>query len=1158
MYKKNIYVGWAITTKNLVNMFNKPWRDMKMRRPIALLIVLLLCISIFSIAMISAVSPVLVTPDVVESESGSRRMYHPLVFEDFVDDGDGAEAGTVVTLTDTDIPYYNDWCKGWSLKFLSGANKDLTRTIGGYNALTYTLNWSFPLPSPVQVGDQYRIWLTDYDMMNIYYMCCQNMTGDVHYMDLVPHISNGDSENIGFPGLNWEDVNLTYTSINRMNFSYPRMGLAAAGKGLYCSYDDTNIPWCNISINGLGLIVGGAPVGGRDKELNCDVWFDTDGDYDIIQDTGTIEGIMGFDFDPDTTPTWNGGTGTWDNVEPHVTKCDRFYNFGQQEEEFADGVGFWKVEPPAGSKDMNSGQFFVTLYRTDQVADDDNNATADLKVYCGFTSKVSVFNLPYKHPLVNPVAVAKAKHAEDTQPPEKYAGFNDTLGQMAIRENEDVIFDGSASYDPQDDTGLNGVAFGDPNWGPPNDPDLGEGDGIIQNGDPEGEPDYGEIDNLQYRWIWGTGRQDSGWLNTPYVTHKFKLPSKVPVLTYEVTLQVRDPEQHVDEDTCYIKVWDDPGSPPFVDVSVAPDENDKDKAATVLVDQSFKVTGFATDPDPEQTLSYYWDLNNYDPDKPCEWIPGFHSEFEDPEDKNGTTEFTMKYSQAGYYRITLNVYDGDRLNETGEPNIDTLNATDYIIVHVIENTEPTGQIKAKLWNTTMTESNSSISVRDNKDIEFRVYASDPDNRPGFDPDQDFVIDYQLQYHWDFGDGDDMDWTTEDIAVHKYLDKGPANTEHQYYIVTVKVRDGPESNPFTAETTLEPFKVYVNLAPIAEAGPNLPNVDYGDEIQAGDIVLFNGSGSYDPNDDLDNSKAIDGDEVDNLKYSWNFGDKTPAGEGKFPEHEFKKDGEYTVQLTVSDTGGRAASDTMIVTVVAENKAPVLVSEIYEKNDETNRMTGNEITVYTSDDMVFNAKNCYDPDGKAYTDDKNSTEPHTDIAFLWDFGMNGSSTSTYQVIYSYEEDGDYEVTLSITDKSHDRKITISEVYTIHVLNRAPFAKINADPDGTAGEAILVNGKDSYDVDGDVEQYSWDWGDELKEPFSNETSGQHTYEKPGVYVVKLWVMDNDGESSEAARFNMTINPPKKEEKGGLIPGFEVVLLIGAIGMLGAVAVLGRKKRR
>ncbi len=63
---------------------------------------------------------------------------------------------------------------------------------------------------------------------------------------------------------------------------------------------------------------------------------------------------------------------------------------------------------------------------------------------------------------------------------------------------------------------MDGKAFGD--YGYPG-PDLGEGDGIIQDGIPEGEPDYGEVDRLQYRWTWGTGKQNSGWLSSPYVEH---------------------------------------------------------------------------------------------------------------------------------------------------------------------------------------------------------------------------------------------------------------------------------------------------------------------------------------------------------------------------------------------------------------------------------------------------------------------------------------------------------------------------------------------------------------------------------------------------------------------------------------------------------------
>jgi len=1133
-----------------------------MRRPIALLIVLFLALAAFNIGLIivndeTAVNEQDAKDNIEDQVSKSRRVYHPIVFEDFVEDGDGADSGTYYALVDEDIPYYNDWCKGWKLRMLTGSNKDTEREIGGYNALIHTLNWSIPFPNPIKEGDQYRIYLTDYDMMNIYYMACQNMTGDVHYLDLVPHISNGDSENIGFPGLNWEDINLTYTPINRMNFSYPRAGLAQAKKGLYCAYDDTTVPFCNLTINGLGMLVMGSPVGGKDKEINCEVWFDTDGNYDIIQDTGDIEGIMGFDFQPDTAPFYNGGTGVWENVEPYITHCDRFYALGQQEEEYADGVGFWKLEPSAAEKDMNSGQFFITLWRSDQVADDDNNATADFKLYCGFTNKLSFFNLPYKHPLVNPVAEARAKLAGDTGPTGEYAGYNDTLGQTPIRENEDIFFDGSNSYDPQDDTGMNGIAFGDPSWGPPNDPDLGEADGIIQDGDPEGEPNYNEVDNLQYRWIWGTGNQDSGWLNSPYVTHKFKLPSKIPFMVYEVKLQVRDPEMHMDEDICFVKVWDDPGTAPFVDVVIHPD-NEEAKITTILKGQTFQVTGSAFDPDPEQELSYYWDLNNYDADKAVEWVPGFFEEFQDPEElaKVNETEFTLKYDIPGFYRITLNVFDGPLYNETGVWNIDTLNNTDYIIVEVVENEAPEGSISAKLVGSSLEPATESIDVRNNQDIEFTVTGVDNDLLPGFDKEEDdYETEYNIEYDWDFGDGVKQAWTTDNKLTHNYTDKGSSNNNYEYYTVTVKLRDGEEADTNTLITTLEPFKVYVNLAPDAEAGPNLPNVDYGKEIQAEDLVYFNGSGSYDPNDDTNNNGIVsenDG-ETDNLRYSWNFGDKTGAAEGKFPTHTYSKADTYTVQLTVTDKGGRMASDTMTVTVVAENEEPHLEVEVFEKEDPTNRMVGKEITVYTSDDITFDAKNSFDPDGKAYTDDKNSTVPHEDLAFSWDFGVNGSQTSTYYAIYSYPEDGTYDVSLSITDKSHDRKFTVTETYKVIVKNRVPFAMLKADPQGTSGEDILFDGRGSYDVDGEIVQYSWEWGDEEKQPFGNDSTNKHEYDKPGVYKVKLWVMDDDGDASIAAEMNLTVNQPKKKDSGGLIPGYEVGVLIAVVSMLGVVAVLG-----
>ncbi len=1096
----------------------------------------LVAISFIIVGFAVVVGSVDHTAGVVE-EPSSRRIYHPGVFEDYVDDGDGADSGTMWTLMDSDIPYYNDWCTGWTLEMLSGANKDAKRDITGYNALTHTISLGIAFDNPISPGDQYRLFLTEYDMMSIYYMCCTNMTSDVHFLDLVPHISNGDGENIGFPGLNKEDINLTYTSINRMNFSYPRMGLAGEGKGLFCEYDDSIVPFVNLTLNTLGNLNTGE--GGPGKEINMEIWFDTDGDYDIINDLGDVEGIMGIDFEPDSPA-----------VDYYTTVGPGWPD--TQMEEYADGVGKWILEPSAAEKDMNSGQIFVTIWRTDQIADDGNNATADLILYTGFTSKLSWLNLPYKHPLVNPVAEAGIQ-IKINGVPQKFAGFNDTLGQDPIREGEIVTFDATMSYDPQDDCGVDGLAFGDPGYPGP---DLGEGDGIIQDGNPEGEPDYGEKDLLQYRWIWGAGMQNSGWLNTPFATYTFKLPAMYPNMVYTVMLQVRDPEQHVDWDSCFLMIWDDPGVAPYVTMSVSPDEDEDDKLATVLTGQEFKVTGFATDPDPEQSLSYYWDLNNHDPDKPVDWIPGFHLEFEEPEDKNGTTEFTMKYDDPGYYRITLNVYDGP------VGHYDTLNNTDYMIIHVQENNAPEGVVYAKIAGSTAVEVVEEIHTRNGQDVLFRVEAEDPDLRPGYDIDSDFTIDYNLMYRYDFGDGKTVEWTTETSFMHNYTGKGSANNDYQFYTVSVKLRDGPVSDPNTMITTLDPMHVYVNLLPVAEAGPNLPNLEV-EEIQEGDIVYFDGSGSYDPNDDTDNSGAIDGEEADNLRYFWNFGDKSKVEERKKPTHVFEKYGTYTVHLTVTDLGGRSSSDSLVVKVVKKDEPPVFVIDIFSNDDKTKRAEGSEstITVMTYEEIVFDASNCYDPDGEAYNDDKNSTKPYEDLEFEWDFG-DGATTSTYYAVYSYPEDGEYHVNLTITSKSHVRKITSTQQFKVYVENRRPNGEFYSDGTGEPGEAVLFDAGRSWDMDGEIVEYRWEWGDELKDPWTEESSAAHVYDRPGPYTVRLFVMDNDGEESMVYEGNVTIGktiPPDDDDDLGrsvaFVAGIGFLGLIILIALIAAVLVVVRK---
>ena len=57
---------------------------------------------------------------------------------------------------------------------------------------------------------------------------------------------------------------------------------------------------------------------------------------------------------------------------------------------------------------------------------------------------------------------------------------------------------------------------------------------------------------------------------------------------------------------------------------------------------------------------------------------------------------------------------------------------------------------------------------------------------------------------------------------------------------------------------------------------------------------------------------------------------------------------------------------------------------------------------------------------------------------------------------------------------------------------------------GDPINLDASDSYDEDGTISSYSWDFGD------GQTGSGKnvfHTYQNPGDYIVSLSVTDNDG---------------------------------------------------
>ena len=84
---------------------------------------------------------------------------------------------------------------------------------------------------------------------------------------------------------------------------------------------------------------------------------------------------------------------------------------------------------------------------------------------------------------------------------------------------------------------------------------------------------------------------------------------------------------------------------------------------------------------------------------------------------------------------------------------------------------------------------------------------------------------------------------------------------------------------------------------------------------------------------------------------------------------------------------------------------------------------------------------------------------------------------------------------------------ELYNIQgtVVNENPTAAVEeTDMVGYPGVPVTFNGNESYDLDGEIISYTWDFGDGFTGIGIKPT---HTYEEKGNYTVTLTVMDNDG---------------------------------------------------
>jgi len=88
-----------------------------------------------------------------------------------------------------------------------------------------------------------------------------------------------------------------------------------------------------------------------------------------------------------------------------------------------------------------------------------------------------------------------------------------------------------------------------------------------------------------------------------------------------------------------------------------------------------------------------------------------------------------------------------------------------------------------------------------------------------------------------------------------------------------------------------------------------------------------------------------------------------------------------------------------------------------------------------------------------------------------------------------------------------------------NQPPVADPGGPYTGEAGSAVQLDGSASFDPDGNVASYDWDFGDGNN---GTGVSPLHTYNAAGNYTTSLVVTDNQGASSPASTAQVTISEP------------------------------------